>query len=146
MPNFNRWSWLRTISQRVVPANAGTHPPGLKSDKRPLLQCRNESPSRMGPCVRRDDSLKIPYAIALPTRGRDKEDLFRAILGRCRTVLGRRCVGFLLIAGRLLLRRLQVVHDLLQTDDRAFHSVDLPVGVIELLLMFSAQFGDCLLH
>ena len=25
MTNFSRWSWLRTISQRVVPANAGTH-------------------------------------------------------------------------------------------------------------------------
>src|SRR6266850_651930 len=44
--------------------------PGLKSEKRPLLQCRNESPRRMGPCVRRDDSLKIPYAIALPASGR----------------------------------------------------------------------------
>src|ERR1700674_3615447 len=32
--------------------------PGLKSEERPLLPCRNESPRRMGPCVRRDDSLK----------------------------------------------------------------------------------------
>src|SRR5216684_2549917 len=32
--------------------------PGLKSKKRPLLQCQNENPRRMGPCVRRDDSLK----------------------------------------------------------------------------------------
>jgi hypothetical protein len=31
--------------------------PGLKSEERPLLQRRNESPRRMGPCVRRDDSL-----------------------------------------------------------------------------------------
>jgi hypothetical protein len=40
-----------------------------KVKKRPLLQCRNESPRRMGPCVRRDDSLKIPYVIALPIQG-----------------------------------------------------------------------------
>src|ERR1700692_3873794 len=32
--------------------------PGLKSEKKPLLQCRNESPRRMGPCVRRDDPLR----------------------------------------------------------------------------------------
>src|SRR5260370_32297499 len=32
--------------------------PGLKSEKRPLLECRSESPRRMGPCVRRDDLLE----------------------------------------------------------------------------------------
>src|ERR1700682_3352802 len=60
MTNFSRAllrSRLRTISQRVVPANAGSHHPWPQSEKRPLLQCRNESPRRMGPCVRRDDSL-----------------------------------------------------------------------------------------
>src|SRR6202035_5631813 len=31
--------------------------PGLKSEERPRPQCRNESPRRKGPCVRRDDSL-----------------------------------------------------------------------------------------
>src|SRR6266550_8871620 len=49
--------------------------PGRKSEERPLLQCRNESPRRMGPCVRRDDSLirhayENPYAIPLRLRGR----------------------------------------------------------------------------
>jgi len=38
------------ISQRVVPANAlrtqGPITPGLKREKRPLLQCRNENPRR----------------------------------------------------------------------------------------------------
>src|SRR6266850_447186 len=61
MTNFSRalmQPWPRTISQRVVPANAGTHRPWPKSEKRPRLQRRNESPRDMGPCVRRDDSLK----------------------------------------------------------------------------------------
>ena len=44
--------------------------PGRKSEERPLLQRRDESPRRMGPCVRRDDSLirhayENPYAIPL---------------------------------------------------------------------------------
>src|SRR6266576_7005007 len=68
-------SWLRTNSQRVVPANAGTHHPWPQSEKRLLLQCRNENPRRMGPCVRRDDSLETPYAIALPLQGRVRRRL-----------------------------------------------------------------------
>src|ERR1700682_5536664 len=62
-------SWPRTISQQVVPADAGTHN-GLRSEKRPLLKCRSESPRRMGPCVRRDDSLENSICDSLaPTRG-----------------------------------------------------------------------------
>src|SRR5467141_4892941 len=77
MTNFSR---CRGFAQSLGGSSLRTQgpiTPGLKSDKRPLLQCRNESPrrrdernlrSRWGPCVRRDDSLKIPYAIALPLR------------------------------------------------------------------------------
>src|SRR6266481_4228057 len=36
MTNFSRWSWLRTISQRVVPANAGTHHPWPQKRKKGL--------------------------------------------------------------------------------------------------------------
>ncbi len=48
--------------------------PGRKSEERPLLQCRNESPRRIGPCVRRDDSLirhayENPYAIPVRFEG-----------------------------------------------------------------------------
>src|SRR6202171_5470898 len=61
-------SWPRTISQQVVPADAGTHN-GLRSEKRPLLKCRSESPRRMGPCVRRDDSLENSICDSLAHKG-----------------------------------------------------------------------------
>src|SRR6266700_1246697 len=84
MTNFSRWSWLRTISQRVVPANAGTHHPWPKKEKRPLLKCRNESPRRrderncahagVPACAGTTHGsvtyMKTPYAIALPATGR----------------------------------------------------------------------------
>src|SRR5450755_2364305 len=61
--------------------------------------------------------------------------LFRTILRRRRSV--RRCgVGFLLLVlGRFLLRRLQLVDDLLQGGDGALQAFDLPIRSIELLLM-----------
>src|SRR5260370_32192594 len=46
--------------------------PGLKSKKRPLLECRSESPRRMGPCVRRDDLLENSICDSL-ARKREKE-------------------------------------------------------------------------
>src|SRR5258705_3111946 len=54
--------------------------------------------------------------------------------------------SLLLILSRFLLRRLQVVHDLLQAGDAAFQTLDLPVRGIELLLMVSAEFCDRLLQ
>ena len=73
--------------------------------------------------------------------------LLPAILRRRRSVLGRRRVGFLLqILCRLLLCRLQIVHDLLQTGERAFEAFDLPVGGIELLLVVEAELADRLLQ
>jgi len=84
MTNVSRWSWLRTISQRVVPANAGTHHPCLKSEKKasaPVQKTRVRAAAMSaialtaGSCVRRDDSLKIPYAIALPCGARESDPL-----------------------------------------------------------------------
>src|ERR1700737_4850237 len=46
--------------------------PGLRSEKRPLLKCRSESPRRMGPCVRRDDSLENSICDSL-ARKRERE-------------------------------------------------------------------------
>src|ERR1700737_4221938 len=43
--------------------------PGLRSEKRPLLKCRSESPRRMGPCVRRDDSLENSICDSLAHKG-----------------------------------------------------------------------------
>src|SRR5258708_6175018 len=54
-------------------------------------------------------------------RERQWRHLFRAILG------GRRLGFLLLILNRLLLRRLQFLRDLLQTDDGAFQAFDLAV-------------------
>src|SRR5882724_1972253 len=50
----------RTLSGSSL-RTQGPTTPGFRGKERPLLQCRNESPRRMGPCVRRDDSL-IRYA------------------------------------------------------------------------------------
>src|SRR5467141_2523405 len=61
MTNFSRaliQSRPRTIFQRVVPANAGTHTARTlvsAPEPRPLSLLR---PGVMGPCVRRDDSSK----------------------------------------------------------------------------------------
>ena len=44
----------------VVPANAGTHSHRPRRYKRPLTHCPNETPRRMGPCVSRDDSSRVP--------------------------------------------------------------------------------------
>jgi len=48
---------LRTTSQQSSLRTQGPITPGVESERRPLLQCRNGSPRRMGPCVRRDDNL-----------------------------------------------------------------------------------------
>jgi hypothetical protein len=53
--------------------------PGFKSEKRPLLECRSESPrrrderlrSRWGPCVRRDDLLENSICDS-PARKRER--------------------------------------------------------------------------
>jgi hypothetical protein len=46
--------------------------PGVTSEKRPPLPCQTENPRRMGPCVRRDDSLENSIAIAVrPKDGND---------------------------------------------------------------------------
>src|ERR1700681_804162 len=42
--------------------------PGRRSEKRPLLKCRSESPRRMDPCVRRDDSLENSICDSLAFR------------------------------------------------------------------------------
>jgi hypothetical protein len=48
---------VRSLSRSSL-RTQGPITPGLKSEKRPLLECRSESPRRMGPCVRRDDLLE----------------------------------------------------------------------------------------
>jgi len=50
-------AWLRRFSGSSL-RTQGPINPGLKSEKRLLLQHRNENPRRMGPCVRRDDPLR----------------------------------------------------------------------------------------
>src|SRR6266702_3994472 len=70
---------------------------------------------------------------------------FRAVPGRRCSIFRRRC-GLLLVVGRLLLRGLQLVHDLLQGSDGAFQVLDLPVRGIELLLMVGRKFCNCLLQ
>src|SRR5260370_16429526 len=73
---------------------------------------------------------------------------FPTILCRWRrAILGRRRIGFLLlILGRFLLCRLQVVNDLLQGGDGTFQTLDLPVGGIQLLLMVKPKLRDRLLQ
>src|SRR5258705_13947906 len=70
---------LQSLSRSSL-RTQGPITPGLKSEKRPLLECRSESPRRMGPRVRRDDLLRSTYrsiqshAIALPASGRGEKD------------------------------------------------------------------------
>src|SRR5260370_208769 len=52
------WPRRTFIPYPAPPLLEGPSPPGHKIEKRPLLRWRTESPRRMGPCVRRDDSLK----------------------------------------------------------------------------------------
>src|ERR1700694_3208958 len=44
--------------------------PGLKSEKRSLLECRSKSPRRMGPCVRRNDLLENSICDGIAEGGR----------------------------------------------------------------------------
>src|SRR5512143_2538797 len=69
---------------------------------------------------------------------RNKADTSRSLrpLLRRRRILDRRRLGFLLLVlARLLLRRLQLVDDLLQRGDGALEALDLTVGGVQLLLM-----------
>ena len=59
------------------------------------------------------------------------------------------CAGasaFFTSSAVLLLRRLQIVDDLLQAGDRALQRLDLAVGGVELLLMVDGELGDRLLQ
>src|SRR5258707_3241756 len=76
--------------------------PGLKSEKRPLLECRSESPRRMGPCVRRDDLLEnsicdSPAASGERSERRDDENSqMRQIVRECGYFLFAQGIGDLL--------------------------------------------------
>src|SRR6266576_3780523 len=92
MTNFSRWSGF---AQSLSGSSLRTQGPttlGLKSEKRPLLQCRNESPRRRderncahagvpafaGTTRRNAIHRKIPYAIALTASGRGD-----VLIGEC---------------------------------------------------------------
>lgn len=81
-----------------------------------------------------------------PAACRAAKGLFRAFLRR-RRLLGWRRIGFLLqILGRLLLRGLQILNDLLQGSKARLQRFNLAVGGIKFLLMVPSQLRNRLLQ